>query len=137
MFKHLLLCAALIHCSSLSAFSASVTLQPSEDTSLFETSPDDNLGSSDLASGTTSAGLKSRALVWFDFAGKIPANATVTSVELSFRVTKAPPSAVTSTFGLHRVLQDWAEGTKSGSKIGAPATAGETTWNARVFPDVH
>ncbi len=137
MFKQLLLCTALLHGGSLLAFSASVTLQPSEDTSLFETSPDDNLGSSDLASGTTSAGLKSRALVWFDFEGRVPANATITSVELSFRVTKAPPAAVTSTFGLHRVLQDWAEGTKKGVQLGAAATAGETTWNARFFPDVH
>jgi hypothetical protein len=116
---------------------ATVTLQPVADTSLFENSPDNNLGAADLAAGTIRIGSKSRALVRFDLVGKVPGDATITSVEMTFRVSKTPPafSAVASTFGLHRILRSWGEGLKGGT-VGSPASAGEANWNARSFPDV-
>ena len=133
MINRALLFALLLQSASIGGLAATVTLTSVADTSLFETTPDGNLGASDLASGTTEKGLKSRALIQFDLTGEVPANATITAVTLTMRVTKAPPSGVASTFGLHRVLQDWGEGSKTGT-IGDPATAGEATWNARIFP---
>lgn len=112
---------------------ATVALQPVADTSLFENSPDNNLGTADLAAGTTSSGSKSRALIRFELAGKVPGDATITSVELMLRVSRNPPSSVASTFGLYRALQGWSEGRKGG-RTGSPATAGETSWNVRSFP---
>ncbi len=129
-----LLFGLLVYVVSVPAFSASVTLQPVADTSLFETTPENNLGVADLASGTTANGEKSRALMRFDFSGQVPGNATIISAELTLRVTKAPSGAVSSTFGLHRVLQAWGEGGKGGL-IGNAATTDEATWNARFFPD--
>jgi len=133
MLKKTLLVGLFINALAADGLAATVTLQSVADTSLFETNPDSNLGASDLAAGTTAKNLKSRALIRFDLAGEVPANATVTSVTMTLRVTKAPPGAVASTFGLHRVLQDWGEGTKTGI-VGDPASAGEATWNARRFP---
>jgi hypothetical protein len=117
-----------------SALGATVTLRPSKDTSLFQNNPDYNLGATSLAAGTTKQGQKSRALMLFDLQDQVPANATITSVELTLEVNKAPQSSVASSFGLHRVLVSWGEGQKSGV-VGDPATADEATWNDRFFPD--
>jgi hypothetical protein len=49
-------------------------------------------------------------------------------------VTKDPPLPVDRNFHLHRLLQDWGEGDKEGSRPGnngAPATTGECSWNSR------
>ena len=110
-----------------------VRLNPAADTTLFQTNPNNNLGSVDtLAVGATAAGLLSRALVKFDLAFQIPPEATITSVRLSFAVVKVPTSGGRpSNFLLHRLLQAWAEGNKSGGPLGAAATAGEATWNFR------
>jgi hypothetical protein len=133
MLNKTLLSALLISALGANGLAATVTLQSAADTSLFETNPDSNLGASDLAAGTTDKNLKSRALIRFNLTGEVPANATVTSATLGLRVTKEPPSAAASTFGLHRVLQEWGEGTKTGI-VGDPASAGEATWKARLFP---
>ena len=72
-----------------------------------------------------------RGLLRFDLAG-IPAGATITSATVQLTVVKVPASnPVSSTFDLFRLLANWNEGTKSGNN-GAPATAGEATWNARM-----
>lgn len=111
----------------------SATLKASSDTSLFETNPDFNLGSADLAAGTTARNQRSRVLIRFDFIGVIPSNATITSVQFTIRESKSPPGGIPSTFDLHRVLQSWGEGDKAGV-IGDSATTGEATWKARSFP---
>ncbi|MBI4663155.1 MAG: immunoglobulin domain-containing protein [Verrucomicrobia bacterium] len=133
MLRKIFLSALMIQLAAGQALAATVTLQAAADTSLFENSPDANLGAADLAAGTIRLGLKSRALIRFDLADKVPPNATITSAELRIRVNKSPPSGVPSTFGLHRVLQSWGEGSKTGI-VGSPATADEATWKARSFP---
>lgn len=136
MRKTVLLCAGLVHLASSVAWSDTVTLQPAADTTLFENFPNNNFGSSDLASGTVggNAGkLRTRALVRFELSGKVPMNATITSVDLTFRVTRVPPSPVPSTFGVHRIAGSWGEGNQTG-KIGGQAATGDATWNARFFP---
>jgi len=111
----------------------SVSLTPIADTTLFETSPDNNFGASiDLRAGTTAQGKKSRALLMFDVAGKLPTNAVVTNVTLVLKVTNIPGGGgATSIFGIHRVLAAWGEG----SKDSAAASAGEASWVARLFLD--
>lgn len=112
-----------------------VSFKAVADTTLFETSPDNNLGGTDtLAAGTTAQEKKARALIRFapDF-GQIPHGAMVMGVSLRMSVLKMPSSGVNSTFELHRMLQPWTEGAKLGNS-GEGATAGETTWRARSFP---
>jgi len=123
----------------------SVTLSPVADTTLLESTPTNNLGAATvLLSGASSGdlggsfGAISRALLRFDVASQLPSTATVTSVTLTVRVTRTPLiGGVDSANGLHKVLQPWTEGTKTGDpNVGEPATAGEATWNARQHPSV-
>lgn len=120
------------------AEAATVTLHPVADTTLFQTFPDNNYGRFSLVAGTTAEGQLSRALVKFNPGTNLPPGAVISSVQLTFRVNRAPHTPVTSTFDLHRMLVDWREGTGgSGSQQtrGAPAAkANESTWNAQFSP---
>ena len=107
-----------------------VTLRPIADTSLFETSPDNNFGASDsFQTGVNAQGFAGRGLFKFDIAGQIPPGAEITSAQVSFRVT-ASSGAPAADHTLTRVALDWNEGNKTGRQ-GAAADAGETTWDAR------
>lgn len=112
-----------------------VTLVSTNDTSLFEHDPDNNLGSSSSVAAGTTAGLgappkKSRALFKFDIASKVPSKAVISSVKLTLKVTKAPTPRVNSAFDLRKVLVSWGEG-KKGGDTGGKATTGEASWKAR------
>ena len=109
-----------------------IALTPVADTTLFEVNPDNNLGASSLVAGTLRIGTRARALLQFGF-DTLPPGAIVTSAMLNLTVVTVPPLPVDSSFDLHRVLQPWGEGSKSGLR-GTPADPGEATWNARFFP---
>lgn len=68
-----------------------------------------------------------RALVYFDIASNVPANATIDSVRLSMYFSKT--SGIGTAVDLHRVQKDWGEGTstQSGGQ-GAAATQNDVTW---------
>jgi hypothetical protein len=118
------------------SYADTVTLSPVADTTLFEHDPNNNLGAnSTLVAGTTAGNTgspaRSRALLRFDVAGKIPTNAAVTSATVTFRVTMTPsPTRADSMFDLRRMLQSWSEG-KKGGNTGSPAAVGDTTWRER------
>lgn len=117
--------------------SNSVTLVPTADTSLFENSPDNNLGAlTDIPAGMTArSGKRGRCLFKFDIAANLPPAAVVTSAALTLHVSNEPLTPVNSTFLLHRVLRPWGEGHgNDGSTQGAPAVQGDATWNARLYP---
>ena len=129
-------CSLLTVLSTLAGRADTISLRPVADTTLFETAPTNNLGhESTLVVGTTNKGLRDRALVRFDVAGKVPAGAVVISAQLTINVVKESDiTAKNSSFELRRFLVSWVEGTKSGL-TGAPASAGESTWRARLAPD--
>ena len=116
-----------------------VTLTPAHDTSLMEIQPDRNNGGEGwFLAGTTQNGTRNRGLIQFDLTGVIPANATITSVDLSLDVTRVPGCGFAlSSFSLHRMSVSWGEGDKiaidNAGGQGAPATPGEATWNDRFF----
>jgi hypothetical protein len=115
------------------AHSATVTLEPSADTALYEGAPSNNLGgSTNLISGTTGQNNFSRALLKFAVASQIPSNSILTSARLVLRVVQLPASPVDSNFDLHQLLFDWGEGEKTGD-FGSTASAGEATWTDRFF----
>src|SRR5687767_6597192 len=110
------------------AHPATATFSPAADTTLFAyDGGNNNLGISStyIVGGTDHNGI-GRALLRFDLS-TLPPNAQIQSASLAFRVVNAP-SGPASTFALHRMLKTWNEGTKGGV-TGAPATAGESTWN--------
>ncbi len=68
-----------------------------------------------------------RALVYFEVAKNVPANATIDSVRLSLYFSRT--SGVGTNVDLHRVLKDWGEGTSmQGGGQGATATQNDVTW---------
>ena len=121
-----------------------VALYPQADTSLFENSPTNNLGTASLVSGARGInGLykRTRALMQFS-TDAFPINAVLTSATLNLTVYRIPEDggARNPIFDLHRLLRPWQEGNKgtyvdTGSN-GSPADPGETTWNTRFFPSV-
>ncbi len=112
-----------------------VLLRPAADTTLFQTESGHNLGALEtFISGTTQAGMSNRALLRFDLAGRLPADATVRSVSLTLTVTRSV-AAISNPFRLHRMLGPWQEGLGAGVNVGVPAGLGESTWLARFHPD--
>src|SRR5262245_28854064 len=127
---------ALAALSSNSGDAGTITLSPVADTSLFEYSPNNNLGGLDsVAAGTIRVLKRSRALFKFDVT-QIPSNATIMSADLTLQVVMVPPAwrNTGSTFELHRVLRDWGEGQSAGPPRGSIAKTNEATWNNRFHP---
>src|SRR5256886_11084114 len=122
-----------------SAWAEVVTLAPAHVTTLMEVQPDRNNGGQGwVNAGTTQNGERNRGLFQWDFTGVIPPEANILSVELTLAVTRTPGCGrVDSSFSFYRLLRSWGEGDKvaldNRGGQGAPATAGETTWNDRFF----
>ena len=127
-----ILCLAVLSWP-LCSLGAVANLTVIEDTFINSGSPGNNAGATGwFDAGRDGVGGVRRGLLRFDLSS-IPAGATVTSATLQLTVVKVPANGpVNSTFDLFRLLASWNEGTKAGSG-GAPATAGETTWNARIL----
>src|SRR5262245_6767090 len=108
-------------------FAATVMLQPAADTGLFQNAPNNNLGAQSFVPvGRSGAGTLGRGLFRFDFAGQIPANATITGARLTFTVALDRGGSLNA--DVHRMLRPWIEGDKSGGpgggNVGAAATTG-------------
>jgi hypothetical protein len=122
--------AIFLICATLHG--ATTNLLPVADTTLFEVSPDNNLGLSTLAIGSVAAsgaGARGRGLLRFDLSG-IPTNAVIDSATFTFKVVQVPLGGVSSSFRLHRFLKPWVEG-RGGGTTGSLALPTETTWNSQ------
>jgi len=125
------------------AWSEVVTVTPSHDATLIQIHPDrNNGGEAWVNAGTTQKSTPNRGLFQWDLTGVIPVGATILSADVTFEVTKVPGCGIAnSSFSLYRMLQSWGEGNKvavdNGGGQGAPATAGEVTWNDRFFGSIH
>ncbi len=114
----------------------SVLLQAAADSTVyfspgFETS---NSKGEHLFCGNTGGGQTRRGLMRFDFAGALPPDAQISSVELSLPITRLGPSA--AFVSIYRCLTSWAEGTSDAPDTesgGAPATPGDPSWNFASF----
>jgi hypothetical protein len=109
-------------------------LFPIADTALRDAVPGNNFGAvQSLPAGVGFNGLpRNRTLFKFDLSA-LPTNASVISVSLRIAVTSTGRGP--ANYDLHRLLRDWGEGVKGGSSTaGAPADAGEATWNSRFHP---
>lgn len=126
--------AAICLAGALNVTALTTNLVAVADTALRNSAPDSNFGATpSLPVGVAmSQPLINRCLFKFDVADRIPANATIVSVTLHLTLTVNPTPA--HDYSLHRLLKDWGEGTKSAPANfgGAPASAGEATWNSRM-----
>jgi len=128
------------------AHAATVTLQPSADTTIYQgvdpvslESFEDNScgGGPDAFAGVTNDAFVRRALLLFDVAGSIPTGALIQSVTLSIDVNRSGDNQ-NATMTLHRLQRSWGEGTNDCSPIrgggqGIDATVGDATWLDAMF----
>jgi hypothetical protein len=144
--------AALLGIST-SALAGSVTLAPSQDTTLFQNNSNAAFGAGNVIFSGTNSGISARrGIIQFDVAGStIPTNATITSVQLLLDFQQSagsgggtgggggggltPPANIT--IGLYDASKDWGEGvagknSTSGSGSSAAAT-GDATWSSNHF----
>jgi hypothetical protein len=74
-----------------------------------------------------------RGLIKFNL-DALPSGVVITSAVLQLKATRVPGfNAVDSSFDLLRINAAWNEGTNSRPNNGGAATAGESTWNARIL----
>lgn len=107
-----------------------ITVFPSKDNSLLEDPAGSVSGGASTAIflgrlGPNGSNLKRRAVIAFDLSA-IPANAVVTQVSLTLTLLKG--NGGDTPVDLHRLTQNWSEGTSNGGPQGAPSTAGSATW---------
>ena len=127
-------CALLMLRASEFRLSAeTVALQAVADATLFEASPNNNLGdSTTFMAGLRPKGGRSRGVLRFDLT-RLPANIVINSAALTLTVTTTPPVFPSSSFfDLHRVTQAWGEGSKTSFSGGALASLSEVTWNSAM-----
>ena len=111
---------------------SSVALNPSKDNSIYSESSNSNaLG--ELYVGVDCSFNPRRALIYFDIAGAIPSGSTITSVTLALNMDFSDISPFTLDYSLYTLLQDWGEGTSSGTSTGAAPTANDATWTDALF----
>lgn len=87
--------------------------------------------------GKNGHGFPRRGLLSFDLHdAQIPAGATILNVSVSLFCDRSASSSLVDVF-LHRALEQWGIGTSNSSGGGcAPATANDTTWSHRVWPNI-
>lgn len=106
------------------------TLYPVKDNTAWEDAAGalSNGAGSYLFAGRNSQGNARRSFIAFDVADTIPAGARIDSVFLLLNMnrTSGGPAPV----ALHRLIDDWGEGTSDAGEggRGAPATLGDATW---------
>lgn len=88
---------------------------------------------------TTPDGLIRRAILKFDVAASIPANATITSASLIMNMNRTSMTTAHNTT-VHTVNADWGEGNSNGTSNeggGAPSQTNDATWIHRFFPSTN
>ena len=109
-----------------------------QDTSIFQDNPDNGNGAGQfIVAGVTGprngVNLR-RGIISFDIAGSVPAGSEIVSATLLLTVAKVPDeSTLGTTQSLFLATSDWGEGPASGTGVGAPAQAGDATWNNNFF----
>jgi len=115
-----------------------VTLTPSKDTTLYETTDGStsNGAGPNVFAGMTQVRSRRRALLAFDIAAHVPPGSRITKATLTMRVSQTISGS--EPVSLHRVTTDWGEGASnaglSGDGRGVPAEPGDATWLHTFFP---
>ncbi len=133
----LALCGLLLATASVLTAQTTVSVPCNLDNTLYE-SATGNLSNGkgpSIFSGVTATGSIRRALLRFDVAGTLPANAVVLSAVVNLNVAQSTVFLPTPATG-HRVLQAWGEGNSTASGPGGggtSATTGDATWLHTFF----
>lgn len=119
------------------AGAATLTLSPVRDATLYDSTTGAlaNGAGDHLFAGNTGSNARRRALLFFDVAAQLPADAVVETVTLRLHLSKTNAGDRPAT--LHRVLASWAEGPsdpEGEEGNGATAQDGDVTWVHRLRP---
>ncbi len=130
---------AIVVLAAGTSFSASITLPPSKDNTLFESTTgtqSSGAGQSFFAgrTGVNDGVHIRRGLVAFDLAPGIPADATIIDVRLTLFLAQGGPVSFGENVSLFTLTSNWGEGTSVGFS-GTPglASTGDATWLHRFF----
>lgn len=127
----------LLVCIASSAHSASVTIGPIRDNTVYEEATGNSNGAGDhVFAGATGTGNARRAFIAFDVAGSVPAGAVIDSVVLVLNMSRTSLNSGSHAVALHRVLADWGEAGSSAfgnEGAGAAAQTGDVTWSHRFW----
>ena len=123
--------------SDVAASPAGLAVPAVRDNTLFESETGDlssGMGPAIFAGDNATLNTR-RALLYFDVAGQVPPGSTVLHAEIRLHVSSVP-IVQPHVLSVHRLLDDWGEGTSNASGGGgAPASPGDATWLHRFFPD--
>lgn len=109
-------------------------LEPIKDNSIYGESENSNGAGTSLFAGRTQPGNIRRALLAFDLS-TLPAGAVVSSVTLTLTLQQTRDAGA-RTFTLHRLSENWGEGTSTGTGgggAGGSPTTGDATWNFAFY----
>jgi hypothetical protein len=128
--------ATIVHCTLAQV----ITLTPSADATIHAASNGideaaNGTGPWNFAGNTTRFGER-RALMQFDIASSVPANATITSASLTIHIDRGIDDA--NLFRLHRVTSSWNEGPALPDEPGGEGIQpqdGDVTWSFRSYSD--
>jgi hypothetical protein len=116
-----------------------VNISPSKDNTIYERNVANSNGAGEfMIAGTTGSPYFNHALILFDIAGNIPANAIIQSAQLTLHLAGTSGHSDLFNIEMHRLTQNWGEGSSnSGTQAGqgAPATTGEATWANTFYPN--
>ncbi|MEX0324539.1 MAG: DNRLRE domain-containing protein [Puniceicoccaceae bacterium] len=118
-------------------WSATVSIEPTKDNSMFEEADESNGKGTYLFSGQTAPknnNARRRALLQFDLNGVIPAGSTIESVSLELTMNRTITGSQAMT--LHRLNADWGEGSSNAfgqEGRGTAAQQGDVTWRHTFF----
>jgi len=132
-----ILLAILVMMGSVGFSQSIAQIGASKDNTLYE-DPNGALSNgagNHIFAGTNGGGLIRRALLKFDIAGDVPANATIDSVKLTLYMSRTS-LASSQSLELYRGLMDWGEDTShaGGNEGGGDSAAvGDATWLHTFF----
>jgi len=131
-----MLCIAMAPSFFTPAHADTISLSPSADTTLYQSSTGDisNGIGTHAFFGINSESNERRALIAFDCTS-IPAGSTITDVQLTVNLSRLSGSS--SIGRLHRMAAAWGESSSDAGEpggAGAPAQPGDATWLHQRFP---
>lgn len=132
----LLLAVVVVAVAPNGAGALTLELTAVRDNTLFQDADGDTSNGAGAGNfcGRNSQGRIRRAVLRFDVAATLPANAVLDSARLVLHMASSS-DPLGRTLRLHRVLADWGEaGSSSGGGNGATAQSGDATWLHTFYP---
>lgn len=118
----------------------SVSMNPVIDNTIYEQSGSLSNGAGEyIPIGKSGNGFLHRGLVMFPVLDSIPAFSVINSAVLKMNLSNTSGSSGTKVIEVHKLLQDWGEGTSDASPQagqGSPATTNDATWTYRYYSSI-